>query len=114
MNQIDPISYETKLERDNQALLQRIAEIEEENAKLLEELQKLDPNSKQEVVTDVDLTEVLAKSVVDDIEKEVRDDLIKQAELARKKLQDYEDAMVKKKMNEPVSPIFIPKHKNNI
>jgi hypothetical protein len=106
--------YRQKLEKDNQALIQRIAEIEEENAKLLKELQELDPNSKQEVITDVDLTQVLAKSVADDIEKEVRNDLIKQAELARQKLQEFEDLLVKKKMSEPVAPIIIPRHKNNI
>jgi hypothetical protein len=105
--------YAIKLEKENQSLLQRIAEIEAENAKLLEEIQQLDSNAKQEVVKDVDLTEVLAKNVADDIEKEVHNDLIKHAELARQKLQEYEELMIKKKLNE-LPQIFIPTHKNNI
>jgi hypothetical protein len=57
--------YRQKLEKENQELLQQIAAIEAENAKLREDIEKADKPK-----TEVDITEKIAEAVQKEIDEE--------------------------------------------
>jgi 5'(3')-deoxyribonucleotidase len=60
-------TYEQKLERENKLLCKQIADVEEENRKLIEEIRKFDPTFMEAQFKNLDITEELEQEVLNDL-----------------------------------------------